>query len=437
MNDLLEHTEYLLNEAVNSWLLTLDDYYKKTENKPYPDRTKTETDLRKEVLTIAKELGFDEIPGKDFKFNSNNANQFLKKKIPTLTTADSPENLAKKNSQIEPNQAQDISPKKYPKYEEFRRKYYTQMVRLGWPKSIKYPDVNDSEKEGEIEFPWSSITKSAYPFNARGKGLVSLKNYTKKIKDYLYTKFEDNLPGLKKLLDLTESILDIESQYLPKSKLSVMGTLMMNVFKGLGATQFDLAVLEFLGKKMKGITVFQYANTILQELYVKMSISDNTSSTLKNILFPLYKNVKASCEKYFMVGQVKMNFDEYDNQWISYFEVKVKAGAKEYKRLQDPFVYILENFVLPIMNGKGYNSKSGKNLDFDMTIAEIEKYINVLKKADEKNLSEYIKSQKEPIEFTYDAIDVEKKNKVVGKYIISFEYVVKGCKISVIFEGAK
>jgi len=87
---------------------------------------------------------------------------------------------------------------------------------MGWPKDVKVPDVNDSLSEKGINYPWSSITKSAYPFNKRGKGVVTFRNYTKKIQDYLYTKFENDLPGLKRLLEKVESIVEDEKQFLKK-----------------------------------------------------------------------------------------------------------------------------------------------------------------------------------------------------------------------------
>ena len=77
------------------------------------------------------------------------------------------------------------------------------------------------QKESGIELPWSKFDKSAFVFNKRGKGLVSVRNYTQKIKTYLYTKFEKNVDGLKKLRDLVDKILAVESQFLKKKELSL------------------------------------------------------------------------------------------------------------------------------------------------------------------------------------------------------------------------
>lgn len=90
--------------------------------------------------------------------------------------------------------------------------------RTGWPKSIKNPDLKDSNVEKGVELPWNKLTKSAYPFSNKGPGLSNFRNYTKKIKDYLYTKFKNDYPSLKKLAERVEAILDIEKQFLKRSQ---------------------------------------------------------------------------------------------------------------------------------------------------------------------------------------------------------------------------
>lgn len=439
MKTLYEFAETLLNESVSPFLMTLNKIYQKTEGKDYPKPNATEEELRTAVFDIASKHGFKEKPNTSWIVNSNNANNFLHDKISTLTKNDAPEketsveDKTKQQSQ-DSSTPQDISPKKFPSYSEFRKKYYKATVDLGWPKNVKYPDVNDNASEGGIEYPWNPILRTAYVFNKRGKGLVSLKNYTKKIKDYLYTKFKDDIPGLEKLLAKVESILDVESHFLPRSKASIMGSLLMSVFRGLGANSTDEAILKWIGSKFQGMTIFQYQKMILEEMLVKMSITDSTSSTLKNILNPLFLNVKKECSKYFNIGQVSLNHDSYENLFIAYFEVKTKTGDKVLSKTQAPYYYVLENIVLPMMKGEGYKSKSGKNLDFDMTIKDIESYIKQLKETDDKHVKEVVDSYKEPIEFTYDAVDPNKGNVVVGKYFIKFEYITKGCRISVMFQ---
>ena len=444
MNPLYYFTESLLNEATSFWLPTLDKYYQKLNGKKYALPSQSENDMMQEIIDVATKLGF-EIPSKDFKINAQSANKFILNHLEDVkheTPEEEKEDEKKENQKPIETQPEGIQPKKWPKYEEFRKKYYLQTVQAGWPASITYPDVNDNQKDSGIEFPWSKLDKSAFVFNKRGKGLVSVRNYTQKIKTYLYTKFEKNVDGLKKLRDLVDKILAVESQFLKKKAVgSFLSTALLGVFRGLGANQSDEALFKWLGGKFTGMTIFEYQKSILDDMVIKLEISDNTSLDLKNVIYPIHGLAKQYCSQFFDISTVKVAKEEYENAYTAKFSVTNKAGTKDpkYNKTYSAFSYVLENIALPIIKkDKNFiKSKTGKYFESNVTeedILKITKSLNAISekgnKDSDKNVGDVVK--KRDIIFYKDAIDdVSKKN--VGTYQLEFSYVVKGCIITVAF----
>jgi hypothetical protein len=420
----------MLNEE-SQYEKILNQYYQKKEI-PNPVKSTDETELQRAVLSVADSMGLDYGDG-DLRKKANNARQLILKNLSKVTpNPDKPKGTSINTSAVSTESSPDIPLKKWPKYEEFRKKYYDKLVSLGWPRDISEPSFSDNMKEGGTVYPWNKITKSAYPFNKRGKGLVSFRNYTKKIKDYLYTKFENNQEGLKKLLDAVESILDVEAQYLKKKKSSMMGTLLLNVFRGIGGTEADENILKWLSGKANGMTVFEYAKYILEEMFTKMSISDSTSKNLKAILFPLHRQIKDTAGKYYNVGRVETDYSDSMDEFVALFSVSNRTGTEKadtkHSKVYSPFVFILENTVIPMLNGTNYTSKSGRKLNSDIDVEYVQNLIKKLQSAKEGEASKII-GESEPIILNYDSLD--EKGKKNGVYRFSFEYYTKGCRISV------
>lgn len=438
--NLLNIADHYLTEASNTYLTVLNQYYNKKTGNNYPNPDESREDLQQKVVDIASEMNLD-VPGKDLRTKANNANRLilanLKNVKPDTEKKTGPKTSITTTGTDTDEAPNDIEQKKFPKYDEFRKKWYATTVSMGWPKDLKVPDVNDSLSEKGIIYPWSSVTKSAYPFNKRGKGVVTFRNYTKKIQDYLYTKFENDLPGLKRLLEKVESIVEVEKQFLKKKPTNFVGTMLLNIFKGIGGTEKDEAILKWLGQKSTGMTIFEYQKYILEEMLTKLSVGDDVSKTLKLILFPLYKQIKNTCEKYFIIEPVKFedrNF--HDNEYQAYFNVKVRPGTKsqQYSMAYSPFVFVLENNVLPLLEGKGIGSKSGRKLESDVDVDDVKGLIKSLKNTTEDEALKKI-NRSPDIELVYDALDDQ--NKVIGKYFIEFGYFNKGCKITVGYRSEK
>jgi hypothetical protein len=448
MNPLYYFTESLLNEATSFWLPTLDKYYQKLNGKKYVLPSQSEEDMMQEIIDVAAKLGF-EGKSNDTKTNAQSANQYIlnhledvKKEPPEEEKEDEKDDKDEKPNHQEPTQAEDIQPKKWPKYEEFRKKYYIQTVQAGWPSSITYPDVNDNKKESGVELPWSKFDKSAFVFNKRGKGLVSLRNYTQKIKTYLFTKFEKNVDGLKKLQSLVIKILAVEEQFLHKKPVgSFLSTALLGVFRGLGANQSDEALFKWLGSKFTGMTIFEYQKSILDEMVIKLEISDNTSLDLKNVIYPIHALAKKYCSQFFDISIVKVAKEEYENAYTAKFTISNKTGTKDpkYNKTYSAFSFVLENITLPIIkkDKEFVKSKSGKFFESNVSEEDVKNIINSLNKISEKgnkdtdkNVGDVVK--KRDIILFRDAIDEESK-KNVGTYQLEFSYVVKGCIITVAF----
>ena len=151
----------------------------------------------------------------------------------------------------------------------------------------------------------------------------------------------------------------------------------------------------------------------------------------------MYKQIKNTCEKYFIIEPVKFedrNF--HDNEYQAYFNVKVRPGTKsqQYSMAYSPFVFVLENNVLPLLEGKGIGSKSGRKLESDVDVDDVKGLIKSLKNTTEDEALKKI-NQSPDIELVYDALDDQ--NKVIGKYFIEFGYFNKGCKITVGYRSEK
>lgn len=433
----------LLLEDESKYLATLNKFYKQKYNKEYPEKDAPEEKLRKDLIDIASEFESN-IRGSNQKMKADIAIKVIDRELPNIK----PEVQKPESKQTqEEEKAEDITLKKFPKYEEFRKKWYLSTVELGWPKSIKNPDLKDSNVEKGVELPWNKLTKSAYPFSNKGPGLSNFRNYTKKIKDYLYTKFKNDYPSLKKLAERVEAILDIEKQFLKKKPTNILGQVVMNVFKGIGGTDLDESILKWMSSKANGMSIFEYQKMILDEMLAKMSLGDESPKVLKNILNPLYKTIKEQTSKFYDISVAKpeISYETDDRQYYgAYFNVTVKTGNKDPKtnKIYSPFVTICDTVVRGLLKGD-YKSESKRSMTCNIDEDELNDIIDKFEKSVEvkdKGTSSKTKTSADvarevpDIEFSYDAL-LEKE--VVGKYMIEFSYFTKGCKVLVSYVPKK
>lgn len=418
--------EKMLCEAAetNEFLKTLDMYHQKKYGENYPDRNLTDNEYRQLVIDAADEMGFTPTDPA-LQPASASCKKYIEAHINDVQR--------EQPQQTSTSASNDIKPKNWPKYNEFRKKWYKQTVDLGWPKNFRTPDYRDNEVVDGIVYPWGKFN-SAYIFKNRGT-VASFKNYTKKIKDYLYTKFENDVPGLKKLSDKVDSIIEVEKQFLKKKPMNIMGQLAMSVFKGLGATANDEAIFKWMAKTFTGMTIFEYQKMILDEMYTKMSVSDTTSKALSDLLQTLYANVKNDSSDNYKIDKVKTVQDLNEKAYKASFDITPRTGRTKVK-LYDPYVHIIETVVFPLLQGK-YNSASKRKLKCNFTEEELKKLIDELNASvveqttGKKTVDEVIKNSK-PIIF--EMADLNDKGEVIGIYKIYFNYFVKGCKISVVYK---
>lgn len=434
MDNLYTFTERLLIEnneqpEIDRILGLLDKVFDKKHGTDYPDRDKDLAFYRDEIIKYAEEVGYNRT-SQNQQFAANSAVQYLSNSGNINKFVREQSNAPTQDPVEDP--AEDIVPKKWPTYEEFRKKYYKQTVDLGWPKNIAYPDVQkDTSASTGIVYPWNSLTRSSHVFNNRGKGLASFKNYTIKIKDYLYTKFEKNIAGLERLAKKVDSILDVESQFLKKKPLGIASQIGLAIFRGLGATDRDEAMFKWISKKFTGMTIFEYQKMILDEMIAKLSINEKTSENLRNMIVSIHDYCKKKIDGNYIIDQVKT---EYNKRVVkAYFDVKSRGqtGVKVY----DSFVVVLETLGKALASG-AYKSTTGRKAVGNYTEEELKKFIEDIKKLSSQDkpnekFNGLLENSKDKgvIEFTTE--DKDNRGNVTGEYSIEIKYFTKGCRVSV------
>lgn len=430
MNEYNEYCYYAANEYLTEDARSNNVQLLRLIDKNYDDKNKTLEDTQKDLISYAGDY-----PGKsdkdDFNIQVAKAISFLKKSkrdaAKEATTSATPDVTVNDNKPGEP------IIKDWPKYDEFRKKWYRKTVELGWPKNFKSP-FKDPEKDGDIVYPWSSVTGNPYSFNVKGWSAVTIKDYSKDIKKYLFNKFENNIKGLDALYSQITKIVETEKEYFKSKAISFLGGILMYVFKGLGATQGDEAFMNFLISKLKGMTIFQFQEAIVLEVMTKMKVSDDTSENLKNILYPLRKLIESDDElKGYIISKVSVEYSSYEGYSAS-FKVTTPTGKLE--NIVKPFYLIIKNIVLPIANGKGVTFKSGK-FDEAPNVTMLETLIKTLdgqlenKKANLEKL--VIGKSIKFVKYSYENIKSGKQVEKSGSYVIGFEYKAKGAVVKVVY----
>lgn len=338
-------------------------------------------------------------------------------------------------------------PKDWPKYVEFRKKWYRQTVMSGpgggWPKDMKAPGSasEDSNTEDGIVYPWTKVGNIAYPFSAKGWGVVQFKDYSKNIKAYLYNKFEHDIKGLEALNTKVQKILEAEKQYFKaKTVLNFTGNLLLNIFRGIGGTQADENFFKFIVGKTKGMTIFEFQDAIINEVLVKLQVSDDTSENLKNMLYPLRKIVEECPDlKGYSFTKVKLIYNYHDG-YVATFNISTPTGRLE--NIAMPFFNLLNGVVIPLSKSQNMKSKSSGTVKLDEKpdTKELEDLSKRMKPivADKKNNPENV-IPKDAIRFAiydYNSVDKNKNGAPVkkGAYVMEFEYLAKGAIIKVAYE---
>lgn len=463
--NITEQLNYYLREDNNAqYLSVLNAYYQKTQGKNYPEPTESESAMKQVLIDIAKN-DFN-MPAKDnFDDEARAALMLVKRELPKIPQKkiepkeepqkkDEPKENEKDSSKdVKPEDKKEEAPgdvpgPKWPSYSEFRKKWYKDTVNLGWP-NIEFSGY---KKEDGIYYPWNPLTRSAFSFSEKGAGLVPFRNYTKKIKDTLYQKYEKDVKGLKALKSKVDKILEVESQYLKKKNPgSIFGTLLTGIFKGLGASSLDESMLKWLTSKLSGMTVFEYQKYILDEMIAKMEISDDSASLLKSILTGVHTKLKATAEKYYDFSKVDVKYDYHDSAYEAFFQIKNKTGMKdeEHNLPYSAYRYIIKNFILPQVNEtKKFISSGSKPIKCNMSDQDLVAFLEILnkdvkmaKKSDEKTIKSNIEDIKNALDendeiyFEYEQPDPKNPKQILGTFTLSFKYFNRGCEVTISFKS--
>lgn len=304
MNELKYLAEYLLTEnsqyTDHDLIDMLKQYYSKSGKKDFDKVAIAQMDRSQLIKTLysAFEDNTKVKTAREEKKPEDELLAIIGNEINTLEQRDHSDHKESDDYEEATPVAQDVSPAKWPTYAEFRRKYYKLTCDKGWPKEI-IPETRNPLRMGNIRLPWQDASHTAYVFNSRGIGMMSLTNYTKKVKDYLYNEFKDNSRGIHDLLSVVEDALTREQLYFKGRAIrNAIGGLIGLAFRGLGFNDKDAAIVNYIKSKIRGMTIFEYQKMILTEMDMKMSLSDTTVIDLKNILYPLRNQIASKMDGY-------------------------------------------------------------------------------------------------------------------------------------------
>jgi len=245
--------------------------------------------------------------------------------------------------------------KEWTSYEKFRKDMFAITVQLGWPDTMK-PDPRAIKKDVEVRDAkdkdklWSSVAKTPYPF--ANWGFDFLQKSSINMKTYLMTKFKNNPEGLRKLSTKVNDIVEHEKTYFKGSKgalptfLNITGAMAMFVFKGFGGQERDLAMFNWLKSKFSKITIFQYQQSILEDITARNIITDESSTILKNMLNSMYVIVRDRCVNEIVpLKQIKTERSRYETL-TAYFDVlPLGANNKTMFQIRELYFKLLYGFV--------------------------------------------------------------------------------------------
>ena len=274
----------------------------------------------------------------------------------------------------------EVKKAKWPKYKEMRKKWYQDTVDLGWPADVR-PGIRNVMISGKTIFPWSDADQTVYVFNPKGLGRVSIfSTYVTDIKNALYHEFKDDVQRLRVLSNKVDAIIRVDQEY-RKTPLavSILGFLVKQAFKGMGGHGVeDSAFVNFMLKKIKGMTIFEFQSMILNEMLTKMDLDDTTLSDIKGILQPLRTLVINRLPLY---TPTKITADSIHNRgYVCSFKIELKKKTKDVFSGQ-AYYDMMKEIAKPLSEGKLTN----KPYDDGPTTEQIDKIMNDLLKIKSKD----------------------------------------------------
>lgn len=420
---MINETLYLANYLLTETELISPEMVLNAYKKAYPESTTGARPLIATLTPEAIESGVLDAVKDDSDFVKNSPmlktkSQKLAAAIRVINKSDFVAAIpAEKSTEKDlPDVKDSEEPKVWPKYAEFRKKWYLKTTDMGWPKDIT-ADTSEQERQGRIIFPWNNKA-TAYSFGPRGSKLGII-NYTKGVKNELYKRFHNDVQGLQKLLNLVSSIVDVEKTYFGgRPVLNFMGMILSAAFRGIGGTSNDEQIIKWLFNKAKGMTIFEYQKFILEEMYTKMSLDDTTLQDLKNMLNPI-RAITMKIEGY-EPTQVKGEYSSSIGFMCSFkVESKVKSGKETFEA--QAYLDVLDHLIIPLSEGK--LSKGGTWDDAPKT-PELYSYKRMLLRLKEKGArGESILRVIPKIFFIRHKRIEGKVENSPGDYIIQFKYM--------------
>lgn len=326
-------------------------------------------------------------------------------------------------------------PKDFPKYEEFRKKWYRKTIQMGWPANPGYPKMASHTEDG-VTYPWARDWKTAFIFKRDFNGDF-WKKITKKIKDELYNKFEDNVKGLKALHSQVEGIVAAEDAYLKKLKevsmvkgaFSLLGSLAAAAYRGIGATENDIQMFNWFKNKAAGMTFFQYQSMVIEQVLMLLEVDDDTALRMKNKL-DAYRNMfELSFQKNNNTFKLSPTKTIYNNAYSATFDV-VSTTPK-----RDITLFAAHVASIEIMQKAAQGSSS---LDTAPNPEKVNAALKKLKKfkhdTNQNDVVEAITDMGLRVlkyeEFAYKKDEkVKEEQNAIGKFVYTLTYEPYKCKV--------
>lgn len=381
--------------------------------------------------------------------NNNSTNTKLDAKaVGYLKNLASKKNTEPQDAKEDPNDAEPIEKKdsenttepaipkeRFPSYNEFRKKWYAKTVAMGWPNDLMVP-VFDKAKSDK---GWIGNVADAYIFRPTVKAInmVTLGRMTKNIKTELYQKFGDNIKKLRELKTQVDKIVDAEAQFLKdknsKGLRGVFNTLTNAIYSGLGFTERDRAIMNFLTRSNESqkMTIFMYQQMVLTEVMSYLEVDEDTAVMLKKTLESIYKTFEHGTStkkdsKFIGMTLTKIKTTTYMGEYVASFQVLTPTAGET--NIVMPYVDSLDFFM---------NNVNIKSFDEHPDPKKVDDYIQKLKVAgdDKKNAPAKVKKvvESSDVEPRFVKYKMNGKTKL-GEYVYEIKYLPRKAEIIISYE---
>lgn len=335
--------------------------------------------------------------------------------------------------------------KEWTSYAKFRKEMFVVTVQMGWPDNLK-PDPKAIPKEQsnkDANQLWDDAAQTPYLFANWGPDF--LQKSSTNLKTYLMTAFKNDPEGLRKLSSKVNEIVEHEQTKFKQGStfVNVLGSMAMFIFKGLGGQDRDLAFAGWLKSKFKKLTIFQYQQSILDDITLRTKITDETSSLLKKMLVSMRsKIVDVSKNEIETIKPIRTERTGYYGNLEAYFLVR---SAKSDKRSIEGIYKLFFNFLFGFVDEHGAKSavtKEPKGVLYDFT-----KKANQSPKFNAGPSSEFIKKfcmyyvtdMKQFRKLADKGLSYVWENKnsngdVIGKYVWVIKTTVNGVRFSLMYD---